>query len=58
MAEGMYSIYHTNPPMKMPRLKTVHEARRADRQALSLAWRRSISYVAQAYQREKGAVNA
>jgi len=57
MADGLYSIYHTNPPYKVPTLLDVVDAQAADAQALSNDCRRIMIAIGSAYAKEARRLN-
>ena len=57
MADGLYSIYHTNPPCELPRSLDILEAKKIDAQALSGDCLQVMLDIGSAYEKEIGALN-
>lgn len=58
MANGIYAIYHTNPPYKPPRALTPQEAWAVDGAALAGDWQNVCDAISAAYAAEAGQVHA
>ena len=57
MVDGLYSIYHTNPPYKVPTLLDVIEAQATDAQTLSADCQRVMIDIGSAYAEEVRRLN-
>ena len=57
MANGLYAIYHTNPPYEAPRSLDIIDAQKIDGQMLSGDYNQVLLDIGSAYEKEVEALN-